>query len=109
MLGFLHNQQGKNMRTQTKPCPICKNDALAFTHINELVSLKTKTTIIRSVPSVTYICGQHGWFSLSEQINSLVTSSSDPVIHAKLAAKVKEGYFPEDDQPLSLKPIESLD
>lgn len=109
MLGLPHNQQGKNMRTQNKPCPICKNDVQAFAHINELISLKTETTVIRSVPSVTYICGKHGWFSLSEQINNLVTSSSDPVIHAKLAAKVKDSYFPEDEQPLSLKPIESLD
>lgn len=97
------------MKTQNKPCPICKKDVLAFTHINELVSLKNGTTVIRSVPSVTYVCSQHGWFSLSEQINNLVISSSDPLIHAKLSAKVKETYFPEDEQPLALKPIESLD
>ncbi|ASO79723.1 hypothetical protein [Escherichia coli] len=96
------------MKSVTKPCPICGEGALSFNQTNQLVNIKVNPPTIREVPSVVYVCDTHGWFSLSEQINSLVTSTDDPVAKQKLAVIVKERYVPEHDQPLALKPIESL-
>lgn len=96
------------MKSVTKPCPICGENALSFNHVNQVVNVKAKPPTIREVPSVVYVCDEHGWFMLSEQINELVTSSSDPAITARLEDLVKDRYFPEDDQPLFLKSIESL-
>ncbi|MEH3413963.1 hypothetical protein [Phytobacter diazotrophicus] len=97
------------MKAVTKPCPICGADALSYAYINELVNFKAKPIVTRSVPSVTYVCEEHGWFSLSEAVNNMLASSTDPSLKEKLSAKVKERYFPEDLVPLALKPIESLD
>lgn len=96
------------MKSVTKPCPICGVDSSSFNHVNQVVNINSKPPTIREVPSVVYVCDTHGWFSLSEQINSLVTSNDDPAVKQKLAAIVKERYVPEQDQPLALKPIESL-
>ncbi|HFO0258560.1 TPA: hypothetical protein ACHIDA_004866 [Raoultella ornithinolytica] len=97
------------MKSVTKPCPICGGDALFFNHKNQVVNINVKPPTIREIPSVVYVCDAHGWFSLSEQINSLVTSSDDSDVKQKLATIVKERYVPEQDQPLALKPIESLE
>lgn len=97
------------MKSVTKPCPICGADSLSFNHVNQVVNINSKPPTIRAVPSVVYVCDEHGWFMLSEQINELVTSSSDPAITARLKGLVKARYFPEHDQPLSLKSIESLE
>ncbi|MDU5454431.1 MAG: hypothetical protein E6095_13000 [Pseudescherichia vulneris] len=96
------------MKSVTKPCPICGENALSFSHVNQVVNISAKPPTIREVPSVVYVCDTHGWFSLSEQIDSLVTSIDDPAVKQKLATIVKERYVPEQDQPLALKPIESL-
>ncbi len=96
------------MKSVTKPCPICGEDALSFNQTNQLVNIKVKPPTIREVPSVVYVCDTHGWFSLSEQINRFVTSNDDPAAKQKLAVIDKERYVPEQDQPLALKPIESL-
>lgn len=96
------------MKSVTKPCPICGVGSMSFNHVNQVVSINSKPPTIREVPSVVYICDEHGWFSLSEKVNGLVTSKNDPVLKQKLAAIVKERYVPEQDQPLALKPIESL-
>ncbi|WP_312980151.1 hypothetical protein [Atlantibacter sp.] len=97
------------MKSVTKPCPICGEDAVSFNHVNQVVNLKTQPPTIREVPSVCYICDEHGWFLLSEQINDLVITSADPSVKNRLKALVKMRYFPEQDQPVNLKAIESLD
>ncbi|EOX6074858.1 TPA: hypothetical protein R4Y95_002328 [Klebsiella variicola subsp. variicola] len=96
------------MKSVTKPCPICGVDSLSFNHVNQVVNINSKPPTIREVPSIVYVCDEHGWFSLSEQVNGLVTSNNDPAVKQKLASIVKERYVPEQDQPLALKPIESL-
>lgn len=96
------------MKSVTKPCPICGVDSLSFNHVNQVVNINSKPPTIREVPSIVYVCDKHGWFSLSEQVNGLVTSNNDPAVKQKLASIVKERYVPEQDQPLALKPIESL-
>ena len=96
------------MKAETRQCPICKENVTSFTYNAELISFNAALTTIRSVPSVTYACEEHGWFSLSKEVNDLVISSEDPSVKQKLAAIVKERYVPEQDQPLALKPIESL-
>ena len=97
------------MKAVTKPCPICGADVLSYAYTNELVNFKAKPVIVRSIPSVAYVCEIHGWFALSEAINNMVTAGNDPLLKQKLSTKIKERYFPEDMQPLALKPIESLD
>jgi len=96
------------MSSVTKPCPICGDASTSFKHVNQVVNTRVTPPTIRAVPSVVYICDEHGWIMLSEQINDLVTTSADPSVKTRLAELVKTRYFPENDQPLFLKSIESL-
>lgn len=97
------------MTSLINSCPICGESATSFKHVNQIVNLRATPPTIRAVPSVVYVCDEHGWFMLSEQINDLVTTSTDPAIKKRLAELVKTRYFPENDQPLLLKSIESLE
>ncbi|ARD61176.1 hypothetical protein Y71_15070 [Kosakonia radicincitans DSM 16656] len=109
MLEFLHNQQGRTMKSVTKPCPICGEAATSFKHVSKVVNISGNQPTIREVPSVVYVCDEHGWFMLSEQINDFVITSTDPSVKKRLAELVKVRFVPEQEQPLSLKAIESLD
>lgn len=97
------------MKSVTKPCPICGETAVSFNHVNQVVNLKTEPPTIREVPSVCYICDEHGWFLLSEQINNLVNTSTDLSVKNRLKDLVKMRYIPELDQPMTLRAIESLE
>lgn len=97
------------MKSVTNSCPICGEAATSFNHVNQVVNIRVTPPTIRAVPSVVYVCDEHGWFMLSEQINDLVTTSTDPSIKKRLAELVKVRYVPEQDQPLALKSIESLE
>ena len=95
------------MKTQTKPCPICGDDAFVSMH----KSLSHETG--HSVPCYIYTCEKDGWFKLSESVNALVTNNPSPMITAQLAKTVSDNYFPGSLVPLEavtpLKLIESLE
>ena len=97
------------MKSVTNSCPICGEAATSFNHVNQVVNLRVTPPTIRAVPSVVYVCDEHGWFMLSEQINDFVTTSTDSSVKTRLAELVKARYFPENDRPLFLKSIESLE
>ncbi|HAH8787705.1 TPA: hypothetical protein HIQ84_001858 [Escherichia coli] len=97
------------MKSVTNSCPICGEAATSFNHVNQVVNLRATPPTIRAVPSVVYVCDEHGWFMLSEQINDFVTTSTDSSVKTRLAELVKTRYFPENDRPLFLKSIESLE
>ena len=95
------------MKSVTKPCPICGDDAFVSKHD----SLSHATG--HSVPCYIFTCEKDGWFKLSESINALVTNNPSPTITAKLTKIVSDNYFPDSLVPMEnvtpLKLIESLE
>lgn len=96
------------MPSRSKPCPACGKLAVSFKHTIQLVNTSARPVTLREVPSVVYICENDGWFALSEPVNETMLTTKNPYMKDVLAEKIAEKYFPEGEQPLSLKPIENL-